>query len=518
MDTLSVILLESGLLDRETLAHAMARARSSGIPLQVYLVRQGLITELDLVAALRKAILVADAPQEELKAPQPQALAAVPWDLAESFHLVPLKIDDQGHLVVAMSNPTDTHAIDELAYSSGLYISRVVAPVSAVEAALEKWYRRANEPGGDPVGSNQPAPITRDVPVEEGVVLLTKVKRRPDAPPVQASIEPTDVVPLTRIKRRAAAKAEAPAPAVVPPPSRQQPPVAPPISAPAPKKPATVPGIPIRPGSGRGAVPSKTNGVRGARRSERKLPPSSVSQTLKMLPQQPPAAQAGAQSPSAPSQRHESGSGGSWSAPKDIEADAAVDTGRAKRSTLLGLATKGVERRKRERTAWQAPGALRSVAFDALKKHLDTCTTADSVGQALCDYLSHWFEKVLFLAVKGSSLEGRLGIGLPGEVSARDIRLSMENTSTVGKVVAARTPFQGILPKHGTDGDLLGFLRAHGPILLVPVLVRSRVVALLCGAFPKRPVMERELGDAMVLAESAYERILLAKRRSESPS
>lgn len=191
----------------------------------------------------------------------------------------------------------------------------------------------------------------------------------------------------------------------------------------------------------------------------------------------------------------------------------------------MGLPTKKKADRERSRglraDGWQTPGpltGLRSVAFDALSRHLGSCTDPNEVGQALSDYLHHWFDRVLFMVVRGQELEGRLGAGLEETTDPRQVRISLSTPSTISHVVAARTPFLGTLPNQGQDGVLCAVLGPEGPMVLVPILIRSRVVALLCGGTRNRPLPERELGDVVVLAESKYEAILAARKKTRSPS
>ncbi len=440
MDTLSLILLESNLLDRETLAQALVQARSLGIPLQVHLVRTGLLDEGDLVTALRRSVLVGQAQPDELLSPQSQAIEAVPRTLAEAFHILPLRIDDQGHLVVAMSNPTDTHAIDELSYRTGLYVTRLVAPVGPLEAALDRWYRRSGSGTPRPSSSSSSADSTRRES-NGALVLLTKVKRRPSAPPATVPVEPTDVVPLTRIKRKAAVKQET---------ARLLP----------------------------------TNGSAGS---------LSGRETT----------------------NHEKE--GHWSLPKN---EAEAKAGRKKRSTLLGLPTKSTAktgRRSRKLSGWKVPGAsdgLRSVAFDALRRQIEGCHDPNDVGRALVAYLHNWYKRTLFLVVRGQSLEGRFGSGLPPGIDPRHARVSLTQPSTMAHVLSARVPFRGTIPSQGQDGVLTEILGTNGPMLLAPILIGSRAVALLCGAFPDKPIVERELGDVLVLAESQYEQILAERKKA----
>ena len=76
--------------------------------------------------------------------PDPAVVRLVPEDMARKYALLPLKID-AGQLLVAMADPANLMAIEDLRASTGLSIKPVAALRSDVERLLSKSYESAHE-------------------------------------------------------------------------------------------------------------------------------------------------------------------------------------------------------------------------------------------------------------------------------------------------------------------------------------------------------------------------------------
>jgi len=153
-------------------------------------------------------------------------LALVPGDMAAEFRVLPIDLDGDG-LVLAMADPTDNHATDEIAFFADRFIVRVVACESAIRDAIERHYgvrftspraadrvssrvaHSAPKRGGPtteapperPPNPSPPPPVAKTAKtvlqkpskeaLEEQIVLLTKVKYA-DATPLPMPIPPPD--------------------------------------------------------------------------------------------------------------------------------------------------------------------------------------------------------------------------------------------------------------------------------------------------------------------------------------
>ena len=151
-------LLERGAITPEQLEAALVAQRQS--PQQrvgAVLVSQGAITEPMLVQALSEAL---GTPVVDL-ASTPADWAAVHMVRArfcEQHELFPYALENVGgrrHLVVAMADPLNQTALDELEFTTGLKVSPRVAVLSAVRAAILRYYHKVT-PSPAPSASKPP--------------------------------------------------------------------------------------------------------------------------------------------------------------------------------------------------------------------------------------------------------------------------------------------------------------------------------------------------------------------------
>jgi type II secretion system protein E len=137
---LGAILVESGLVKPEQLETALAEQRRSGQGKRIgeILINQRSLTEPNLLQALSKQL---DCPIADLAAepPDPRALEIVPSEFALRHQLIPLRQNDD-QLVVAMSDPLDIHAIDDLRLLTGLDIAPLLASPGDIRRLGEQAY------------------------------------------------------------------------------------------------------------------------------------------------------------------------------------------------------------------------------------------------------------------------------------------------------------------------------------------------------------------------------------------
>jgi hypothetical protein len=184
MPSAGELLLRGGLCTPAelTLAHA-AREREKGT-LGYHLVRLGLVPEDRLAEFYRHRLMVPRMPRAALERIARAVIDRVPRDMAAELRVLPVELDREGNLTLVMSDPADTHAVDEIAFFTGHYVMRAVAIESDIEWALAKYYGfvRAQTPVSVPaIGRAEPTP-------PYGPILLTNRKQSP-APPAEESAE-----------------------------------------------------------------------------------------------------------------------------------------------------------------------------------------------------------------------------------------------------------------------------------------------------------------------------------------
>jgi len=130
---LGALLVASGLVDQTQLDGALKHQRSHGGRLGDVLVEEGIVSEQDIVTAVagQMRIGVVDLVQS---APDAGAIGLLPRDFIIRHRLMPLRIDDKGGLVLAMTNPLDVISIDEV----GMRTKKRVVPVICTDRGFDE--------------------------------------------------------------------------------------------------------------------------------------------------------------------------------------------------------------------------------------------------------------------------------------------------------------------------------------------------------------------------------------------
>lgn len=139
---LGEILLEAGVIDKFQLKSALAEQNKWGGRLGNHLVQMGILSEDLLVKALSKQLKIPNLDLAQMMVTA-DVLELVPHEIAEKFHLVPVavkKIANKRTLIVAMSDPTNLDAVDELQFRTGHIIKPAVAGDTAIELAIRRYY------------------------------------------------------------------------------------------------------------------------------------------------------------------------------------------------------------------------------------------------------------------------------------------------------------------------------------------------------------------------------------------
>ena len=172
---LGELLLELGLIDQDQLTSALAYQRQWGHRLGVSLVAKGFIAEGTLTAVLSRALGI---PMLDLSGvtPDRDALRLVPVSTAEAQALVPVTLEGskpRRTLVIAMSDPLNLVAVEQLEFTTGCKIKVVIAGHTSVGQAIRAWmkgervmiqpasYGKPGTPGGQPPQDDEPMTILR---------------------------------------------------------------------------------------------------------------------------------------------------------------------------------------------------------------------------------------------------------------------------------------------------------------------------------------------------------------------
>lgn len=133
------LLLESGLVTTEQLDQAVAEQKKSGRQLGMTLVQLGFVGEMDLVQLLQRQLGLPLVDLEQTPVDE-RAIGLIKEEQAKKYTALPVEIEGRKTLVVAMADPLNVHAIEDLRFHSGLFIKPVLAPPSQILEAIERHY------------------------------------------------------------------------------------------------------------------------------------------------------------------------------------------------------------------------------------------------------------------------------------------------------------------------------------------------------------------------------------------
>ena len=140
---LGSLLVANGLLTQESLDAALNEQAQTGRSLGRILIDLGLIRESDLVATLAGHIGLEFIDLGEY-AVDPSAASVISDSLARRYQAIPVGWED-GRLVVAMADPSNVFAIDDIRTITGVEVRTVVATRASILEAIDKYHRMDSE-------------------------------------------------------------------------------------------------------------------------------------------------------------------------------------------------------------------------------------------------------------------------------------------------------------------------------------------------------------------------------------
>ncbi|MBP7719839.1 MAG: type IV-A pilus assembly ATPase PilB [Candidatus Fermentibacter sp.] len=132
------MLLQAGLITREQLELALKQQRAEGGRLGYNLVKLKAISEADLNENLAKQHRVESINLDEM-AIDGEIVRLVPPEVARRYEVVPISREGKV-LVVAMADPDNLFAIDDLRFSIGLEIEPHICATSMILRAIRRYY------------------------------------------------------------------------------------------------------------------------------------------------------------------------------------------------------------------------------------------------------------------------------------------------------------------------------------------------------------------------------------------
>lgn len=138
MSRVGDLLVRSGLITEQQLSKAQELHSSNGGVLGAHLVSQGFVTEETLMELLSKqyGVPIVQLTDYEIKA---DTVQLVPHDIAAKHQLVPLVLKDTV-LTVAMADPTNIMALNDIKFITGHEVQVVLASQTEIKQGIERHY------------------------------------------------------------------------------------------------------------------------------------------------------------------------------------------------------------------------------------------------------------------------------------------------------------------------------------------------------------------------------------------
>jgi hypothetical protein len=188
------LLLKEKRITPEQLQEVLAYQKANGGKLGLILVKLGLAKDEEITALLSKQYGVPSINLHQFEI-DPAVIKLIPPETSQKYQIIPLSRAG-ATLTIAMTDPTNVFAMDDIKFMTGYNVEPVVASDGAVNDALEKYY--PTKPKG---GEQTINPSALDAATGE---VIWKAYTIPDTP--HASIKPgeTDVkmIPINRMVPR----------------------------------------------------------------------------------------------------------------------------------------------------------------------------------------------------------------------------------------------------------------------------------------------------------------------------
>src|ERR1700734_2266064 len=187
---LGEILVKDSLITADQLKQALEHQKKSGGRLGTCLVKLGLVNDDDITAVLSRQYGV---PSINLKFYEvdPLVIKLVPQETAVRYQIVPLSRVGST-LTIAMTDPTNVFAMDDIKFMTGFNVEPVVASETAISEAIHKFY-------GDVESVEQLDKVMKDLAGDEGSVELSAEESEMDLATLEKAADEAPIIKLVNL-------------------------------------------------------------------------------------------------------------------------------------------------------------------------------------------------------------------------------------------------------------------------------------------------------------------------------
>jgi type IV pilus assembly protein PilB len=187
---LGEILVKDSLISADQLKQALEYQRKNGGRLGSCLVKLGLVSDDDITAVLSRQYGV---PSINLKFYEvdPSVIKLVPQETAIRYQIVPLSRVGST-LTIAMTDPTNVFAMDDIKFMTGFNVEPVVASETAIGEAIHKFY-------GDIESVEELDKVMKDLADEESLELSGEEAEAMDLEQLEKAAEEAPIIKLCNL-------------------------------------------------------------------------------------------------------------------------------------------------------------------------------------------------------------------------------------------------------------------------------------------------------------------------------
>ncbi len=135
---LGELLLKAQLITQEQLEESLEAQKQSGGRVGEHLVKQGYVSEEDILDCLSQQYGVPSINLRHFEVDE-TIIRLIPADVARKYQFIPVS-KTGATLTVAMSDPTNVFAMDDITFITGYRVEPVVASEDALREAIERYY------------------------------------------------------------------------------------------------------------------------------------------------------------------------------------------------------------------------------------------------------------------------------------------------------------------------------------------------------------------------------------------
>jgi type IV pilus assembly protein PilB len=188
---LGEMLVKEALITADQLRSAVAYQKQHGGRLGSVMIKLGLVNDDEITGVLSRQYGV---PSINLKYYEvdPSVIRLIPQDTAVRYQVVPLSRVGST-LTIAMTDPTNVFAMDDIKFMTGFNIEPVVAPESAVNEAISKFY-------GEAQSVEELTKVMKDLAGEEAADLeLAAEEQEMDLAALERAAEEAPIIKLVNL-------------------------------------------------------------------------------------------------------------------------------------------------------------------------------------------------------------------------------------------------------------------------------------------------------------------------------